>query len=394
VATDPSAGPPSSAASRLAEGQLLEDSALIACQGFGYDFTIFVRPRGQSLSDRSVPHIDCFGMHFPETDAASLAAYRKMMRPVFEFEIPISAKKVPFWSEAEIFCLPDVTVSRTKSSGGRFTRTFTTIAQSPNDQILVVCYTSGHFTLAAGGTSRRVNKGELAFIDLSQEIVIEAPAVENVSLAISRHKLEALFPLLEISHGLALPPGALTRVLLGIMEDSMAIGPAMTQVEARPIGDAIIRIVAACLENLSRQHVAANAVGSSASLVAMKAAIERRLTEPTLGPKMLLDEFGITRSTLYRAFEPFGGVSAYIMERRLRYAFRRMTDPLQPRPRISQLAFEFGFSHPPAFTRAFKTYFGLAPKNVRALAVRPELSNVPFMASPEALAYVRPIKPG
>lgn len=221
--------------------------------------------------------------------------------------------------------------------------------------------------------------------------MIEAPAVENISLAVSRHKLEALCPLLEIAHGLVLAPGALTLVLLGLMEDSMAIGPAMKQVEARPIADAIIQMVAACLETLSRDHVSANA-GGGASLVAMKATIERRLAEPSLGPKTLLDEFGVTRSTLYRAFEPLGGVSAYIMERRLRYAFRRMTDPLMPRPRISQLAFEFGFSHPSAFTRAFKTYFGLSPKNVRALAVKPELDNVPFMASPEAQRYLRPIK--
>ncbi|KIU43228.1 MULTISPECIES: helix-turn-helix domain-containing protein [Bradyrhizobium] len=330
-------------------------------------------------------------MHFPETDAGSVAAYRKMMRPVFDFEIPNPAERAPFWSEAEVFCLPDVTVSRTKSSACRFTRSLATIAQSANDQILVVCYTSGHFVLKTTGTRKRVNKGELAFIDLSQETVIEAPAVENISLAVSRHKLEALCPLLEIAHGLVLAPGALTRVLLGLMEGSMAIGPAMKQVEARPIADAIIQMVAACLETLSRDHVSANA-GGGASLVAMKATIERRLAEPSLGPKTLLDEFGVTRSTLYRAFEPLGGVSAYIMERRLRYAFRRMTDPLMPRPRISQLAFEFGFSHPSAFTRAFKTYFGLSPKNVRALAVKPELDNVPFMASPEAQRYLRPIK--
>jgi AraC-like DNA-binding protein len=107
---------------------------------------------------------------------------------------------------------------------------------------------------------------------------------------------------------------------------------------------------------------------------------------------MLLDEFGISRSTLYRSFEPLGGVSAYITERRLRYAFRRMTDPLREPLRVSQLAFDLGFSHPSAFTRAFKAFFGLSPKDIRALAVRPEGGDVLFMVSPEALPYIHPIK--
>jgi AraC-like DNA-binding protein len=190
-----------------------------------------------------------------------------------------------------------------------------------------------------------------------------------------------------------LEPGALTRVLLGMMEECMAIGPAMTLAEARPIADAIIGVAVACLENLSREQLPANAGSGTASLAAMKGAIERRLTDAGLGPQTLLDEFAITRSTLYRAFEPLGGVSAYITERRLRYAFRRITDPAKPRLRISQLAFEFGFSHAPAFTRAFKAFFGMSPKDVRTLAAHPEINEVPFMVSPEALAYLRPIKP-
>ncbi|MBR1221279.1 helix-turn-helix domain-containing protein [Bradyrhizobium sp. U87765 SZCCT0131] len=332
-------------------------------------------------------------MLFPETDRASSEAYRRMMLPLFEFELPEFAREAPFASEAEVYCLPEVTVSRTRSSAVRLTRTIRTIAQSATDQILVVCYTSGHFTFKTGGAERRVDKGELAFFDLSQEIVIEAPSVANISLAISRRRLEALFPLLDLAHGMVLESGALTRVLIGMMEQSMAIGPAMTLAEARPIADAIVGLVVACLENVSREQAPANAGTGTASLAAMKSTIERRLSDPSLGPQTLIDEFAITRSTLYRAFEPLGGVSAYITERRLRYALRRITDPAQPRLRISQLAFEFGFSHAPAFTRAFKAFFGMSPKDVRDLIAHPEADEVPFMVSPDALPYLRPIEP-
>jgi AraC-like DNA-binding protein len=343
------------------------------------------------LTNKTVPHIECFRLVFPDTDPLSGAAYEKMMRPLFAFEIPQFTRDAPFSSTAEIYCLPDVTVSRTKSSACRFSRTIKTIAQSATDQVLVVCYRSGHFDFETGGGKKRAVADELTFFDLSQELVIEAPAVDNISLAISRRRLEALFPVLDHVHGFVLAPNPLTKVLLGVMEDILAIGPAMPLAEARSIADAIIGLVAACLETPLRQQVAANAGNGAVSLVAVKAAIERRLVDSALGPQTLLDEFGITRSTLYRMFEPLGGVSAYITERRLRYAFRRMTDPLEPRLRISQLAFDLGFSHASAFTPAFKGFFGLSPKEVRALTAHPEGRDVPFLVSSEARPYLHPI---
>ncbi|MGL1701339.1 hypothetical protein ACSTHI_23345, partial [Vibrio parahaemolyticus] len=89
------------------------------------------------------------------------------------------------------------TVSRTSSTASRFTRTTQSIAAHGTDQILVVCYTSGHFDMTVADRTTRVEVGELAFIDLSQQIVIEAPAVENVSLAVSRRKLEPMVPFLD-----------------------------------------------------------------------------------------------------------------------------------------------------------------------------------------------------
>jgi AraC-like DNA-binding protein len=340
------------------------------------------------LTNETVPHIDCFRMIFPETDPLSSAAFAKMMRPLFDFEVPKSAGMAPFSCVADIYCLPDVTVSRTRSTASRFMRTIKTIAQSATDQVLVVCYQSGHCRFETKGTQRRVEAGELAFYDLSQEIVIEAPVVDNISLAISRRKLDALFPVLDRAHGSVIAPCPLTSVLLGMMENTMATARDMTLAEAHPIADATIELVAACLDMPSRQPAGANASNAAASLTAIKAAIERSLTEPNLGPQMLLDEFGVTRSTLYRLFEPLGGVAAYITERRLRYAFRRMTDPAEPPARISQLAFDLGFSHPSAFTRAFKSFFGMSPKEVRALTAKPEGHELLFLLSPEARPYI------
>lgn len=345
------------------------------------------------LSPTAVSTIDCFRMVFPENDPQASAAYGKMMLPLFEFDVPDPGRKTPFSCEAEIYCLPDVTVSRTRATASRFTRTVRTIAKSATDDMLVVCYTSGHFTCRIGERTQRVEQGELAFFDLSQEVVIEAPSVDNISLAIQRRKLKPAIPLLDSAHGLVIPPGALSRVLIGVMEHTMEMGATMQSPQARPIGEAIILLINACLETLSQPRTTSDIQSGAVSLASVKAAIERRLADPNLGVQSLLEEFGMTRSTLYRAFEPLGGVTAYITERRLRHAFRRMTDPAEKNLRVSHLAFELGFTHASAFTRAFKALFGLTPKDIRTLAIRPAGEDIPFFVSPEAIPYIHPLTP-
>jgi AraC-like DNA-binding protein len=332
-------------------------------------------------------------MDFPVGDRQSAEAYRKMLAPVFEFNIPDHAHTAPFSAETAVYCLPDLTVSKTRTTAARYTRTARTIAQSGTDEILVVCYTDGHFTYRIGDMQRRVERGEIAIFDLSQEVVIEAPFVENISLAISRRRLESAVPLLDSVHGAVTPATALTKVLIGTAEHVTAVGASMQPVEAGPIADAMIGIVAACLELMSQARPAGGAVAGAVSVAGLKAAIERRLTDPDFGPQSLVDEFGITRSTLYRAFEPLGGVSAYIGERRLRRAFRLMTDPAQKDLRVSKLAYELGFAHASAFSRAFKAKFGLTPNDIRTLAVRPGGQDILFVMSAEALPYLHPIDP-
>jgi len=333
--------------------------------------------------------IECYAAQFQAGDRNDAAAYAKVLMAAFDFEIPAYAAGGAFAASTELFFLPDVTVSWAKITASRFTRTTRTIAARGTDQILVVCYRNGHFDMTTGGQTRRVEAGELAFMDLSQEITIEAPLVDNISLAISRRKLEAMVPLLDSAHGLVRPVDALSKLLRGMLETIVAVGPTMPVVDARGIADATLRVVAACLEPLSRQS--AEAGRNTVSLVAIKAFIEQHLLDPALGPPALIDAFGTTRSALYRLFEPSGGVTAYIVQRRLHHAFRLLSDTRQPRGRISKLAAELGFSHPSAFTRAFKETFGLSPKAVQALAEQSREQDVQLRISSEPMQYLRPI---
>jgi AraC-like DNA-binding protein len=78
--------------------------------------------------------------------------------------------------------------------------------------------------------------------------------------------------------------------------------------------------------------------------------------------------------------------------RKTRFSFRRITDPAESGLRFSQLAFDLGFSHASAFTRAFGEFFGISPKDAKALAVQPEEHELEFLLSPEGRPYIHPVR--
>lgn len=92
--------------------------------------------------------------------------------------------------------------------------------------------------------------------------------------------------------------------------------------------------------------------------------IRRRLTEPQLSPEAICKDLGVSRSRLYRLFEPIGGISAYVRRQRLLAARHALLDPLDVRP-ITLIAEQWSFTDASVFSRAFRKEFGISPKQAR-----------------------------
>ena len=105
-----------------------------------------------------------------------------------------------------------------------------------------------------------------------------------------------------------------------------------------------------------------------ASLRGLRRLIEANLDDPTLGPDYLIADGSISRSTLYRLFEPFGGVAAYVRQRRLTRAFQILSDPATQHERIGTVAARCGFADDTVFSRAFRRAYGMSPNDIRAAA--------------------------
>jgi AraC-like DNA-binding protein len=97
-----------------------------------------------------------------------------------------------------------------------------------------------------------------------------------------------------------------------------------------------------------------------------KRLIERRIAEPDLSPQSLCRDLFVSRSRLYRAFAPLGGISAYIRRQRLIQARSALLSAHDTRP-IVRLAEQWGFSSASAFSRAFRYEFGESPQRIRKI---------------------------
>lgn len=140
--------------------------------------------------------------------------------------------------------------------------------------------------------------------------------------------------------------------------------PDLRSADVPHVAAATTSLLAACLMP-SDDHIA-EAQRPIEAVIMNRASkiIAEHLADPALTPDLLCREIGISRSGLYRIFEPVGGVSTYIRRARLRKTRDMLADSSDGRP-ISAIAEQWGFMDPSTYSRMFKKEFGISPREAR-----------------------------
>jgi AraC-like DNA-binding protein len=132
----------------------------------------------------------------------------------------------------------------------------------------------------------------------------------------------------------------------------------------REVEAATYDLVAACLRPSRNSLEQARPILETTILLRVKRYIRDHLEERSLGSDMICRDMGISRRTLYRLFEPLGGVHRFVKNARL----ERIHDILligQTSKPITDLASQFHFETKEEFWRAFRRRFGMTPGDVR-----------------------------
>ncbi|KMO22104.1 AraC family transcriptional regulator [Methylobacterium platani JCM 14648] len=213
-----------------------------------------------------------------------------------------------------------------------------------------------------------VPAGAVTLNDLSQPYRrSRVPETGSLILALPRASVASVLPDEEALHGLILHGGA-GRLLADHIRSLAATSHAIATVDAAHIAQATLHMVAACARPSLATAACATRPLDAARLRTAKRFLRGHLSTP-LRIDAMAKALGLSRTQLYRLFEPEGGVARAHMRLRLAAIRSTLDDPLERRS-IGAIAEAYGFGSGPLLSRAFRQAYGLSPRDYRATVHR------------------------
>lgn len=293
--------------------------------------------------------------------------WRDSISCIFQADADKDARGGDFRALVDANMFGPLMLARTQSHEHLWRRTSSIMARDGMDHYMIQAYEHGQLQWGGGLADETLPERGLLIVDLSQPLESRSTAFRNLSLIIPRDMLDG---------ALKSPGDQHMRVLSGeepmvtLLRDHMVslknLAGQMSLQQAVEIAPATVGLAAACLNAAVDREAPSQAAGVAvARLTMIRRFIENHLSEPDLSADWVAGQVGVSRSKLYKLFDPFGGVGAYIRDRRLRRALLALSDRRAGQRPIYDIALDAGYSSDAAFSRAFRARYGMAPRDIR-----------------------------
>jgi AraC-like DNA-binding protein len=306
-----------------------------------------------------------------DTDRVSprerFAFWREALSTTHEAALPDDSDPARFSAFARGWNLGSLLVIETRATTQILSRKPRAIRADQTDHYIIRLQRQGRWRGDADGQAVNAEAGSVMTLDMARPTAALGTGIDNINVLIPRDGLDAMLPPFDL-HGLAVHGAAanLLRSYLVALVDNLPHLPSAT---APDVARATCSLAAACLAPSRDALTRARAPLELARLSEIRRYIDRHLCSPELSPETIGKALGLSRSTLYAACEPVGGVAALIQRRRLNGIRARLADPRDHR-QISEIAYQHGFVSRAHFSRAFRNAFGLSPREAREGALR------------------------
>jgi len=238
----------------------------------------------------------------------------------------------------------------------------------------------GQIGLSQSGRHVELGEGDLALYDSSRHcqgwIAGDRPEVSSLIVQIPRAKLP-------------LPANSLDRLTLTRMQGRTGIGALFRhyltdlmnhaaqyeECDALRLADVTLDLLSATLAQAARtEDLPASPTHHAVLRARVRAFIQRHLGDPDLTPTSIAAAHQISVRYLHRLYQGQGATIAEGIRRsRLERIHRDLADPRLHARSISAIAARWGFLEPTYFSRAFRTLYGITPREYRRQAqYRPE----------------------
>lgn len=294
-------------------------------------------------------------------------AWRDCISPMFDIEAAPGAAH-GFFAEYEAYLVGPLVLGSTAFDAHVYGRSAERVRRDGVNHIHINLHLSGGYTARAGAREIVTRPGDITLFDFSQPLLARSSRSELLVIAIPRDMIGREFSAGD-HHGRVLRNESGLGGILGDHMRSLAMRlPAMTTAEASAIAPVTIAMIATCFR-ADAAGLDAERQGSSAALYErVRRHIDQNLSAAAMTADDICRDLSISRSALYRLLEPHGGVAKYIWNQRLSRAFTTLMTPSERHRQISEIAYDWGFNSEAHFSRAFRSAFGLTPRDAQSMA--------------------------
>ncbi|WP_285537209.1 helix-turn-helix domain-containing protein [Brucella sp. NBRC 12950] len=254
-------------------------------------------------------------------------------------------------------------VGSTTHNAQRYQRTHRIIAQGGMNQYILQVIMEGNLVGNFGEVDVNAEFGDIVILDLAKTIKSNASAGARITVVLPREELERMSGGRSL-HGTVLRANVPnTRLLLGFLKSLNDVSSDLNAAETTNAYDAVMLLLRSAVLGLG---IGNDTVGSINFTMRRRIMdfIDENLTNPLLGPSLIVSQFKVSRSHLYRSFESDGGVAKLIRERRLDLAYREIINAGPKPATLKEVAYRSGFLDAARFAKAFSSRFGSPPKAI------------------------------
>lgn len=312
-------------------------------------------------SPAQLPHIRFSSNAHPAREA--LDYWRGSLSRSWEMSLADEADAADFHAEVAVWRMAELIVG-SASFGPVQTRMRRerNIQSDQLDHYRIIVMRDGQFRCDAAGRQVTLVPGRFVITDMAQPEWSES-ACRSTVLYIPRDTLDQALPKPMRLHGMS-PDNACAQLVSDHLLALLQGLPDAQPEELGSLASATVGLVAASLVPTAAIDPATTGVAiDSALLRRARKAIEEGLADSEFSAVQLCGLLRVSRSTLYRLFEPLGGVAQFIKERRLARVHQILSQATTRQP-IARLAEDHGFKSAAHFSKAFRSQFGYSPSDV------------------------------
>ncbi|MEX0285630.1 MAG: hypothetical protein AB3N23_13560 [Paracoccaceae bacterium] len=245
---------------------------------------------------------------------------------------------------------------------------FKSVRMSPNsvirrlEGVLLVYVISGSVELGLNFTKRVLSPGTVAIVDYEQPFYTGSPERRHISMTIPYDMIGyqpgVHEPLIEFS-----PDSPLARVIGTTLLNAHRVAKDCSQLDLDLLGRGVTALLRSMISTTSSAETIGRVFARDVKRSVCRYIVEN-LQEEDISVDKICVQNGVSRASLYRMFEPEGGVRKYVVSSRLQKIYDELSKSEPGRGVITRTINKWGLFDPSTFNKQFREKFNCKPSEV------------------------------